>query len=55
VEVFPLGRAAAVKLIRRALRSTGRTKALIFVNYRFEGHSPGTMNAIVSALEEEAA
>ena len=48
VEVSRLGRAAAVKLIRRALRSADRTKAPIFVN------KPGTMNAIASALEEEA-
>ena len=49
----PEGRSAAVKLVRRALQSQGRTKALIFVNNRFEGHSPGTINAIVSELERE--
>ena len=51
----PAGRAAIVKLIRRALQRKGGTKAFIYVNNRFEGHSPGTINAIVRELEEEAA
>jgi uncharacterized protein YecE (DUF72 family) len=47
----PEGRAAAVKLARQALRAKG--KALIFVNNRFEGHSPGTINVIATALASE--
>jgi uncharacterized protein YecE (DUF72 family) len=47
----PEGRAAAVNLAQRALRAKG--KALIFVNNRFEGHSPGTINVIATALESE--
>jgi len=47
----PEGRVAAVSLAKRVLQSKGKSKALIFVNNRFEGHSPGTINAIVSELE----
>jgi uncharacterized protein YecE (DUF72 family) len=47
----PEGRAAAVKLVRRALKSQGRTKAMIFVNNRYEGHSPGTIRAILDLVE----
>lgn len=50
-EPNPEGRAAAVKLARQALRAKG--KALIFVNNRFEGHSPGTINVIATALASE--
>lgn len=45
----PEGRAAAIKLALRALRSQG--KALIFVNNRFEGHSPGTITEIAAGIE----
>ena len=47
----PEGRAAAIKLALRALRTKG--KALIFVNNRFEGHSPGTIAAIAAGIESE--
>jgi len=51
-EPNPDGRAAAVALARRALQAaTG--KVLIFVNNRFEGHSPGTINAIANELTSE--
>ena len=49
----PEGRAAAVKLVRRVLQSKGKTKAMLLVGNRFEGHSPGTINAIVGELEDE--
>jgi uncharacterized protein YecE (DUF72 family) len=49
----PEGRAAATKLARRALRSQGSTKVIIFVNNRYEGHSPGTIRAVAEMLEEE--
>lgn len=51
----PEGRAAAVKLARRALKSKGKTKAMLLVGNRFEGHSPGTINAIVGELENAPA
>jgi uncharacterized protein YecE (DUF72 family) len=47
----PEGRAAAVALVRRGLESEGRTKVMIFVGNRFEGHSPGTIEAIVDQVE----
>jgi uncharacterized protein YecE (DUF72 family) len=49
----PEGRAAAVALAKRALKSQGKTRALIFVNNRYEGHSPGTIHAIAGALETD--
>lgn len=51
----PEGRAAAVALVKRTLKSKGKSKAMLLVGNRFEGHSPGTINAIVSALDEEEA
>lgn len=50
----PEGRAAAVKLARRALRSKGKTKVTIFINNRYEGHSPGTIDAVARELEAES-
>lgn len=47
----PETRVAATQLALRALRAKGR--ALIFVNNRFEGHSPGTLAAIADALDED--
>ena len=47
----PAGRAAAIKLALRALRAKG--KVLIFINNRYEGHSPGTIHAIASELEND--
>jgi len=47
----PAGRAAAAALVRRGLESKRRTKVLLFVNNRFEGHSPGTIQAIVEEVE----
>jgi uncharacterized protein YecE (DUF72 family) len=47
----PEGRAAAVTIAKRGLNLKGLTKAFIFVNNRVEGHSPGTVSAIVSELE----
>jgi uncharacterized protein YecE (DUF72 family) len=52
-ETNPAGRAAAVALARRARQSRGQGQALIFVNNRFEGHSPGTISAIVSELADD--
>ena len=45
----PDGRAAAVKMALRAMRSKG--KAFIFVNNRFEGHSPDTIAAMAAMFE----
>jgi len=47
----PEGRAAAVELARRGLKSKGRTKVMVLVGNRYEGHSPGTVNAIVEVLD----
>lgn len=52
-EPNPEGRAAAVDLARRGLKSKGKTKVLVFINNRYEGHSPGTINAIVEALDSD--
>lgn len=49
----PEGRAAALALANRGLKSPALVKVVITVNNRFEGHSPGTINAIASALELE--
>lgn len=49
----PEGRAAAVALAKRVLKFKGKSKAMLLVGNRFEGHSPGTINAIVSELETE--
>ncbi len=48
----PETRRAVIKLVMQALRAQG--KAYIFVNNRFEGHSPGTISAIVNELETES-
>ena len=45
----PEGRAAAVKLARGALKS--KNSAMLFTGNRFEGHSPGTIAAIIDELE----
>jgi uncharacterized protein YecE (DUF72 family) len=47
----PADRAAARTLVRRALNSKGLIRAFVLVNNRFEGSSPGTLNAIVNELE----
>ena len=44
------GRAAAVALVRRGLAN--KAKVMLFANNRFEGHSPGTLQAIVEQLED---
>lgn len=49
-EPNPEGREAAVSLARRGVTSCGRTKVMIFVNNRYEGHSPGTIAAVASDL-----
>jgi uncharacterized protein YecE (DUF72 family) len=49
----PEGRAAAAKLVQRALKSKGKTKLMLFAGNRFEGHSPGTIRAILDLLREE--
>ncbi|NJN05316.1 MAG: hypothetical protein HC814_01405 [Rhodobacteraceae bacterium] len=43
----------AVALARRGLKSGGKQKVMIFVNNRYEGHSPGTIRAVVDQLEQE--
>jgi len=42
---------AAAKLVQRAVKSNGRTKLMLFAGNRPEGHSPGTIRAIVDSLE----
>jgi len=49
----PEGRAAAIALAKRGLQSKGRTKVMLLVGNRFEGHSPGTVNAIADELESD--
>jgi len=44
-------RAAAAALIRRGLQTGGKTKVVTFVNNRFEGHSPGTIQAIIDQID----
>ncbi|HXG46923.1 MAG TPA: DUF72 domain-containing protein [Methylomirabilota bacterium] len=46
----PEGRAAAADLVKRGWRSQGRTTVMVLVNNRFEGHAPGTIQAIVEQL-----
>ena len=50
-EANPEGRVSATKLIRRGLASGGKTKVTLFVNNRYEGHSPGTIRAVLDAVE----
>jgi hypothetical protein len=50
-EPNPEGRAAAAALARRGLKSKGKSKVMIFVNNRYEGHSPGTIQAIIDQVE----
>jgi uncharacterized protein YecE (DUF72 family) len=50
-EPNPESRAAAGALARRVLNTGGKTKALIFVNNRFEGNSPSTIRAILDSME----
>jgi hypothetical protein len=38
-------------LARRGLESKGKSKVMIFAGNRFEGHSPGTIEAIVEQVE----
>jgi len=45
------GRVSAVKLIRRGLKSGGKTKVSLFVNNRYEGHAPGTIAAVLDEVE----
>jgi uncharacterized protein YecE (DUF72 family) len=52
-EPNPAGRAAAAALVRRGVKSGGRTKVLIFVNNRYEGHSPGTIQAVVEQADAD--
>ena len=47
----PEGRAAAVELALGVLRSRTHRKAMIYVNNRFEGNSPSTIEAMVSELQ----
>ena len=47
------GRATAAALVRRGLRSGGKTKVTLFVNNRYEGHSPGTIVSILDQLHAE--
>jgi len=49
----PEGRAAAVAIAKRALKSKGRNKAFLVAGNRFEGHSPGTVHAIVNELDRD--
>jgi uncharacterized protein YecE (DUF72 family) len=47
----PEGRAAAGALVHRVLNTGGKTKALVFVNNRFEGNSPSTIRAMLGQLD----
>lgn len=49
-EPNPDGRRAAVSLGQRVLNSNGTAKVMIFVNNRYEGHSPGTISALAAEL-----
>jgi len=49
-DINPEARTALVNMIRRALGRKSGTKSLIYVNNRFEGHSPATINAIVEEI-----
>ncbi len=51
----PEARGAAILLALKILQSRKKNKALIFVNNRFEGSSPLTIEALVSELEEKFA
>lgn len=51
----PEGRAAAATLVRRGLKSKDKTKVMIFVNNRYEGHSPGTIRAVLDLVESDRA
>ena len=48
----PAGRAAAAALLRRGLKSNGKSKVLVFVNNRYEGSSPGTIQAMLNQVED---
>jgi uncharacterized protein YecE (DUF72 family) len=50
-EANPEGRVSASKLIRRGQQSGGKTKVSLFVNNRYEGHAPGTIKAVLDAVE----
>jgi uncharacterized protein YecE (DUF72 family) len=50
-EPNPEGRAAAVTLVKRVLKSQGKSKVMLLVGNRFEGHSPGTISEIVNEVE----
>lgn len=50
-EANPEGRVSATRLIRRGLKSDGKTKVSLFVNNRYEGHAPGTIKAVLDAVE----
>ena len=50
----PQGRAAVAGLARRGLKSGGKTKVMILIGNRYEGHSPGTIRAILEVLETAA-
>jgi uncharacterized protein YecE (DUF72 family) len=49
----PEGRAAATALVKRGLGSKGKSKVLLFLGNRYEGHSPGTIHAIIEQMEAE--
>jgi len=46
------GRAAAAMLVRRRLKSRDKSKVLIFVNNRYEGHSPGSIVSVLDQLND---
>lgn len=49
----PEGRAAAVALAKRGLKSKGKTKVMLLAGNRFEGHSPGTIRAVAEQLDPD--
>ncbi len=51
----PAGRAAAVRILREALATRGGRQVFLYVNNRFEGNAPGTLQAILDqALRSES-
>lgn len=51
---YPEGRAAAVELMREALKR-GRKPALVYVNNRFEGYALATIRKLIEELEAKQA
>lgn len=44
------GRASVITLAKKVILSNGKARLLVFINNRYEGYSPGTIQAIASGL-----